>query len=182
MNPSESIFGNLNYEPHWYALKTRFRHEKKVDDRLKQKGVISYLPLCSTYHNWSDRKKKITEPLFSCYLFVRIALAERLPVLRTDGAVHLVSFNNVPAPIPENQINSIKQVLQKNISYQKIDSLALAVGQKVEVVHGPLKGVSGVLTRIKDQTRLIISVNVVQQAISVDIDAAAIKPIENQCH
>jgi len=178
MNPSESIFGNLNYEPHWYALKTRHRHEKKVNMRLEQKGVTSYLPLFSTYHNWSDRKKKITEPLFSCYLFVKIALTERLQVLQTDGVVHLVSFNNIPAPIPENQINSIKQVLQKKISYQKVESLA--VGQKVKVVHGPLKGISGILTRIKDQTRLIISVNVLQQAISVNIDVAAIKQIDNE--
>lgn len=176
MNPSESIYGKLNFESHWYALKTRYRHEKKVNERLQRKGVTSYLPLYSTNDNWNNRKKKVTEPLFSCYVFVKIPLKERLPVLQTEGAIRLVSFNNVPAPIPENQIDAIRQILQENMSFQKENYLAL--GKRVEVIHGPLKGIKGIVQKIKDQSRLVISIDFFQQSFSVNIDAEEIKLID----
>ena len=174
---SESIYGDLNFKPRWYALKTRYRHEKKVDVRLQQKGFTCYLPLHTTYHNWSDRIKQITEPLFSCYIFVKIALEERIPVLQTNGVVQLVSFNNVPAPIPAKQIDSIRQILQDNISILKVDYLI--EGQSVKVTRGPLKGIVGILTKIKDQSTLIISIDVLQQSIAVSIGVDSIEPVEN---
>ena len=176
MNYSESLYGKQNYEPNWYALKTRYRHEKKVAGRLQQKGITIYLPLYTTYHTWCDRKKRVTEPLFSCYLFVKIPLKDRLPVLQTDGVINLVSFNNIPAPIPESQIDSIRCVLSKLTLVHKTDYYG--VGEHVEVIQGPLKGIIGVLQKIKNQSRLVISIDVICQAISIDIDINSIKPID----
>jgi len=176
MNLSESIYGKLNIEPHWYALATRNRHEKKVNQRLQQKGITSYLPLYTTIRYWSDRKKKLNEPLFSCYVFVKIALQDRLPVLQTDGAVRLVSFNSVPVPIPESQINSIRLVLREMVSLQRVDYWT--VGQRVKVAYGALQGIQGVLQKIKGQSRLVIAIDGIQQAISVEIDSDMLRPIE----
>lgn len=175
---NKSIFGKLNEEPNWYALKTRSRHEKKVNERLLQKGITCYLPLYTTYRKWSDRRKKVTEPLFTCYLFVRIPLKDRLDVLQTDGVVNLVSFKGIPAPIPEHQIDSVRMVLNELDTVERADYLT--AGEEVEVIHGPLRGVTGTFQRIKDQSRLVISIEAIHQAISVEIDAHLVKPVNSK--
>ena len=168
MTPDNSIFGELNYTPHWYAIHTKSRHEKKVDLRLKEKGVTSYLPLNTIYRRWSDRYKEVQEPLFSCYVFVCMNLKDRLPVLQTDGAVCLVTFNGIPAAIPEDQINAIKQILEKKQNVDYIDYFT--PGKKVNVARGPLKGLEGTLVTVKNNHRLVIAIEGIKQAISVEID------------
>lgn len=175
MNFSKPIYGELNTVPHWYALTTRCRHEKKVNERLQQKGINSYLPLYSTYRTWSDRTKRISEPLFSCYLFVKIALKERLPVLQTAGAIRLVSFEHIPAPIPEWQIDSIRQLLDMGALVEKVDHWT--VGQRVEVIDGPLIGVHGTLQQTRGNTKLVVAVDALSQAVAVEIDASLVKPL-----
>lgn len=173
---TRSIFGELNVIPHWYALSTRARHEKKVFEHLQKKGVISYLPLQTFYRRWSDRHKKVQEPLFSCYVFVKMNLNERLPVLQTDGVVRLVSFNGIPATIPDSQIDAIRTVLEHKRTIEKADYLT--PGQKIEVIFGPLKGIRGILAEIKNQQRLVIRLDSIMQAISVDIDFRDVKLLE----
>lgn len=173
---TESIFGELNVIPHWYAVSTRARHEKKVFDNLVKKGVITYLPLQTFYRRWSDRHKKVHEPLFSCYIFVKINLKERLNVLQTEGVVRLVSFNGIPATIPDAQIEAIRTVLEHKRTIEKADYLT--PGQKIEVMYGPLKGIRGVLAQIKNQQRLVIRLDSIMQAISVDIDFRDVKLLE----
>ncbi|MBN1349461.1 UpxY family transcription antiterminator [candidate division KSB1 bacterium] len=178
MELTKSLYGKLNIESHWYALATRNRHEKKVAERLQQKGITHYLPLITAIRYWSDRKKKVTEPLFSCYAFVKIALRERMSVLQTDGAVKLVTFNNVPVPIPDYQIHSIRQAIETSQSIQRLDHWQ--IGQHVEVISGPLKGVRGILQKKKGRTKLAIAVDGINQAIEVEIGADEVKEIESQ--
>ncbi len=173
---SRSIYGELNAISNWYALSTKARHEKKVHSQLVQKGITSYLPLQIFHRRWSDRYKKVQEPLFSCYIFVKIPLKDRLNVLQTDGAVRLVSFNGIPAAIPEDQIQAIRTILEKNLPVEKVDYLT--PGQEIEVIQGPLKGTVGILTELKNSQRLIIRIDSIMQAISVNIDYRDIKIIE----
>jgi len=175
MDVNNSVFGKLNIEPHWYAIKTRNRHEKQVFDRLQKKEVETFLPLQTTYRYWSDRKKKVTVPLFYCYVFVKMALKDRMSILQTDGVVHIVSFNKIPAPIPDIQIDSLKKISSDEILISKADYFT--VGQLVEVIHGPLKGARGILKKIKEKSRLILTVDVLKQAVSVDIDVHSVLPI-----
>lgn len=172
MAQSHSIFGDLNDTQHWYALHTRSRHEKKVSERLAEKGVANYLPLHTTYRRWSDRQKKVTEPLFSCYVFVNIALRNRLDVLQTDGAVNLVAFNGIPAKIPEQQIEAIRYVLSEVKSVEQADFFQH--GQKVRVEHGPLKGIEGTVVVKKNQHRLVIAIDAIHQAVSIEIDPGSL--------
>ena len=168
MNLINSIYGELNFASHWYALHTKSRHEKKVNIRLNEKGVTSYLPLNTVYRRWSDRYKEIQEPLFSCYVFVYIKLCDRLPVLQTDGAVHFVTFNGIPATIPEEQINAIKMILEKK---QNVDHAEFFTpGKKVKVARGPFKGVNGTLITNKNNHRLVITIEGIKQAISIEVD------------
>jgi len=173
---SKSIYGKLNEIPSWYALSTRARHEKKVYERLLQKKVESYLPLQTINKKWSDRYKKIEEPLFSCYVFVKIALKERVRILQTDGVVRLVTFNSIPATIPESQLNSIRFVLKQKKEIERIDYLT--PGQEIGVTQGPLKGVKGILINVKNKHRLVLRLDSIMQAISVDIDYRDIKIVE----
>ena len=121
----------LNNNSRWYALYTRSRYEKKVDHLLKEKGITSYLPLNEVYHRWSDRRQKVLMPLFSCYVFVFIALRDRFKVLQTDGAIKLVSFNGKPAVIPDDQISMIKRILDEKMSFCQPDSFT--PGKKVKI-------------------------------------------------
>ncbi len=168
MMPDSSIYGELNAMPRWYALHTKFKHEKRVHQRLADKGIETYLPLNTSYRKWSDRYKTIQEPLFSCYVFVNIALRDRLPVLQTDGAVALVSFNGIPAPIPDSQLDSIRMVLERNPTVYHEDYFT--PGKRVSVKRGPLKGLEGTLIENKNQAKLKISIDGIQQAFSVEID------------
>ncbi len=176
IEPIHSIYGELNVIPNWYALSTRARHEKKVHSQLVQKGIISFLPLQTFHRRWSDRYKKVEEPLFSCYVFVKIALKDRLQALQTDGAVRLVSFNGVPATIPESQINAIRGILENQIPLERVDYLT--PGQRIEVVQGPLRGSTGILAEIKNRQRLVIRIDSIMQAISVDIDMRDVRIID----
>ena len=175
---TKTIFGKLNEVPNWYALSTRARHEKKVYERLQQKQVDCFLPLQTKNRKWSDRYKIVEEPLFSCYIFTNIALKDRLQVLQTDGAVRFVSFNGIPATIPQSQINAIKIVLEEKKEIERIDYLT--PGQKIEVIQGPLKGTYGVLINVKNKHRLVLRLDSIMQAISVDIDYRDIKIIESE--
>jgi transcription antitermination factor NusG len=161
-------YGELNFSPRWYALQTRSRHEKKVGRQLQEKGVVSYLPLNVVYHRWSDRYQAVQEPLFSCYVFVFIALRDRLAVLQTAGAVNLVSFNGVPAWIPEDQINAIKQVMESQANTEVVG--LFTPGKKVRIARGPLKGLEGTFMTVKNNCRVVIAIDALKQAIAVEID------------
>jgi transcription antitermination factor NusG len=177
LETSRSIYGELNVIPNWYALSTKARHEKKIHNQLIQKGITSFLPLQTFHRRWSDRYKKVQEPLFSCYLFVKIPLKDRLLVLQTNGAVRFVSFNGIPATIPEYQINTIKAILENDLPIERVDYLT--PGQKIEVMQGPLKGTKGILAEVKNNHRLIVRIDSIMQAISVDIDYRDIKIVEH---
>lgn len=159
---------DLNNNSHWYAIYTRSRYEKKVDYSLKEKGITSYLPLNEVYRRWSDRHKKVMIPLFTCYVFVFIALRDRFKVLQTDGVIKLVSFNGKPAYIPDDQIHVIKRIIEEKVSIDHVDFFS--PGKKVKVKHGPFKGLRGTLIQKNNKNRLIISIDGIKQALSIDID------------
>jgi len=168
MIQNNSVYGDLNYIPHWYALHTRYRYETKVHNLLREKNIINYLPLSIEFHKWSDRYKKVQLPLFSCYVFVFIALRDRFKVLQTDGAIKLLSFNGTPAVIPDHQIDAIKRIMAEKVNVDRTDFFTS--GKKVRVKHGPLKGVEGTLNRKKNQNRLVIAIDGIKQVLSIEID------------
>lgn len=168
MNQHETIdFKALNTLPQWYALKIKHRHEKKVDSRLCEKGITSYLPLNTIYRRWSDRYKKVSEPLFSCYLFVYTPLRNRLHILQTDGVVGFVCFNGKPASIPEIQIDSIKTILAKKPCVEQISYFT--PGKKVRIKNGDFKGIEGTLVKLRNNYRFVICVDGINQGFAIEI-------------
>jgi transcription antitermination factor NusG len=160
--------------PHWYAIWTRSRHEKIVRDQLDRKHVDVFLPTIGKWSRWKDRKKKIDWPLFPGYVFARFVADERIGVLKVDGVVQIISNNGVLSPIPEDEIESIKTLVNSELAYDPVP--LVKEGDMVRVVHGPLKGVVGRLMRKGAHARLVLSVDLIGQAVSVEIDAADVKP------
>ena len=163
-----------NEEVRWYALWTRSRHEQVVREQLEQKQVEAFLPTVTRWSRWKDRKKKIDWPLFPGYCFARFNARERLPILKCTGVVSIVSFEGEPAPIPEHEIDSIRTLIDSELAYDPCPMIR--EGMMVEVVHGPLKGVVGRLIRKGAHARLVLSVDLIGQAVSVEVDAADVRP------
>jgi transcription antitermination factor NusG len=159
----------------WYALHARSRHEKLVAEELQKKGIETFLPLRRITRHWSDRVKKIDLPLFSGYLFVHIPLKERLEVLQTRGSVRLVGFHSLPVPVSEKELDAVRRFVEEEISMDPFPYLA--EGDRVYIRSGPLKGVEGFIVRKDKHTRLVISLDLLLQSISVEIDEALVEKI-----
>jgi transcriptional antiterminator NusG len=157
----------------WYAVWTRSRHEQVVREQLERKGLEAFLPTITRWSRWKDRKKQVDWPLFPGYCFVRFNGAERLPVLKCTGVVNIVSFDGDIAPIPEHEIQSIRQLVESDLQFDPCP--LIREGMMVEVTHGPLKGVVGRLVRKGAHARLVLSVNLIGQAVSVEVDASDVK-------
>ena len=158
----------------WFALWTRSRHEQVVREQLEQKRVEAFLPTVTRWSRWKDRKKKVDWPLFPGYCFARFNPRDRLPILKCSGVVTIISFEGEPAPIPEREIDGIRQLVESDLAYDPCP--LIREGMQVEVVHGPLKGVVGRLVRKNEKARLVLSVDLIGQAVSVEVDAADVRP------
>ncbi|MCC7126941.1 MAG: UpxY family transcription antiterminator [Acidobacteria bacterium] len=159
----------------WYALWTRSRHEKLVREQLQEKSIEVFLPTITKWSRWKDRKKQIEWPLFPSYCFARFDVANRLPVLKCEGVVQIVGIDGVPSSIPAVEVESIRQLVESELSYDPCP--LVKEGEMVKVVSGPLKGVTGRLVRKGAHARLVLSVDLIGQAVSVEVDAADVRAL-----
>jgi transcriptional antiterminator NusG len=158
----------------WFAIWTRSRHEQVVCEQLERKHVEAFLPTMPRWSRWKDRKKKIDWPLFPGYCFARFDVDDALPVLKCTGVVNIVSFEGKPASIPEIELDSIRLLVGSELQYDPCP--LIHEGMMVEVMHGPLRGVVGRLMRKDAQhARLVLSVDLIGQAVSVEVDAADVR-------
>ena len=165
------------HEKYWYAVYVRSRHEKKVYHLFEEKGIESSLPLIKTTRQWSDRKKKVEVPLFRGYVFIRIdILKEKLNILKTDGVVKFIGIRKNPSRIPDEQIHWVHMIVEKSDTVK--NEKEIPVGQKVRVLAGPFKGVEGVAMRSGNQSRLVVVIESIMNAFSVEISPNNLKKIK----
>jgi transcription antitermination factor NusG len=157
----------------WFAIWTKSRHEQVVRTQLEQRAIEAFLPTVARWSRWKDRKKKIDWPLFPGYCFARFDPQQRLIVLKCGGVVNIVSIEGEPARIPEYEIQAIRQLVESDLAFDPCP--LIREGMMVEVAHGPLKGVVGRLSRKNEKARLVLSVDLIGQAVSVEVDAADVK-------
>lgn len=161
----------------WYALYTRHHHEKVVAHNLMAKGFKAFLPLYSAPRRWKDRTKVITLPLFTCYVFVQTDLTHHLDIVTTAGVHDFVRSAGFPAMIPPREIEGILKVVEH---YVKVEPHPfIRCGDRVRVNAGPLEGIEGILLRKKNFSRLVLSVELLGQSASVDIDVAVVERVGN---
>lgn len=160
----------------WFAVWTRSRHEQMVRDQLAARHIEAFLPTIPRWSRWKDRKKKIDWPLFPGYCFAKADPQATLPILKCSGVVSIVSFDGRPAPIPDAEVDSIRLLIGSELRYDPCP--LLKTGALVEVVGGPLRGVVGRLTRkVAGHARLVLAVELIGQAVSVEVDAADVKAL-----
>ena len=162
--------------PKWFAVYTRSRAEKKVARELEKKGIECYLPLYKTIRQWSDRRKKVEEPLIRSYTFVRIVNKEYLPVLQTDGVVNIVSFSGQPVPVPDWQIQNLKILLGAETEFNH-EAEEFEKGQEVLIGGGPLRGLRGIVINKKGIHKLVISISALNYNITLDINPRFVQPV-----
>jgi len=173
-NPAREIASPLSQ---WYALYTRSRFEKKLLCELTLRQVEVFLPMREILSRWKDRNKKIWVPLFPGYIFVNYVDTpeNRYRILNTPGAVNFVGTGGRSYPVPEEQIIAIRRFLESSLSIDPYPYVK--IGTQVEVIAGPLTGIRGILIEKRGKFRFVLQVDMIMQAISVEIDALDIRPL-----
>jgi transcription antitermination factor NusG len=142
---------------------------------LRETGYEEFLPTYKLESRWTDRTKIIDQPLFSGYVFCRLNLNDRLPVLQVPGVVGLVGVGKVPAPVPEEELERVRALVRSGLLVTPWPFLE--VGQSVLIERGPLAGLEGILQRFKGKLRIVVSVTLLQRSVSAEIDRAWIRPL-----
>jgi transcription antitermination factor NusG len=161
----------------WFALQVRARYELLCARILRSKGYEEFLPLCRIA---AGRKSKDTisraelRPLFPGYLFCRLKENPTGLVLTTPGVIRVVGYGRVPNPIPDEQIANLRSVVDSTLQARAWPYLK--IGQRVRLVAGPLRGVEGFLTKLKDLVRFVVSIDLLQRSTAVEVDAAWVVP------
>jgi transcription antitermination factor NusG len=158
-------------EPRWYAVYTSARHEKCVAQQLGQRDIEHFLALYESVRRWKDRSVRVQLPLFAGYVFVHIPLCERLRVLQVPGVVRLVGFNGVPAELGREEVEGLQRALCNGLSLAPYPYLNLSAGQRVRITGGPLAGRKGILVRQKGTARVVLSIELIQRSVLVDVEA-----------
>ncbi len=161
--------------PHWYVLQTRARHEKRVAEQLERRSCDLFLPLFREVHRWSDRRVQVEAPLFPGYVFVHLALPERRQAVYVPGVVRLLAFQGVPAPIPPEEIIALRAAVEEHLAVWPHPYLR--AGRRVRIMRGPLCGAAGILLRRKNRTQVVLSVELIQRSVAVEIAAADVAPL-----
>jgi len=160
---------------HWFAIRVRSNQERTAIVHLRQRGYVEFAPSYKSERIWSDRKKQIEQFLFPGYVFCRFNPNDRLPVLTVPGVVDLVGFGRVPAPIPEDEIERVRRMVDSGLLVTPYPFLN--VGQTVLIERGPLTNLEGILVETKGKHRLVVSINLLQRSVSAEVDRHSVRPV-----
>ncbi len=176
LEPQRSSFQNkMPSQFPWFALQVRTRNEAGVAEKLGGQGYDRFLPLYKVRKRWSDRIKEVNAPLFPGYLFCRFNPQDRLPILKTPGVMQIVGFKNGPVAVDESEIRALQTVVAAGAPQQPWPFLT--AGARVRIESGPLLGLEGILTEVRNSHRLVLSVTLLQRSVAVEIDSALVAAI-----
>jgi len=159
----------------WYALRVRSKFEHQASATLRGKGYQEFLPVYRSQRRWSDRVKELHLPLFPGYLFCRLDVECRLPVLTTPGIVGIVGVGKTPVPVSDEEIAAVQAVIRSGLPAQPWP--CLTVGSRILIERGPLAGVEGIALNVDKKYRLVVSVPLLQRSVAVEIDREWARPI-----
>jgi transcriptional antiterminator NusG len=164
----------------WYAVSTKSRREKVVASMLEYLDVANFLPLVNQERRWSDRKQMVAIPLFQGYVFVLITASGELQlrVLKVPGVVDFVRSRSSPLAIPNKEIEDVRAVLAHGVGCSPYPFLK--VGDRVRVVRGPLVGIEGTLVRSGSQSKLVISIEMIQRSVAASVSQSDVAPVYDE--
>jgi transcription antitermination factor NusG len=161
--------------PRWYVLRTRSRHEKRVQAQVDRQGIDVFLPLICRRSRWKDRTAQVELPLFPGYCFANFAWNDRLRVLTAPGVIEVLGVGGRGVPIAKAEIEGVRRLVGSTLPVDPYPFLE--PGMAVEVRLGPLQGLRGFLIRKAPKARLVIAVSLICQGASVEIDADDVIPV-----
>lgn len=161
--------------PCWYAVYTSANHEKKVAAEFSWRNVESFLPLYNSVRRWKDRRVQLQVPLFPGYVFVYLALSDRLRVIQVPGVVKLVGFGGQPVALPDGQLEALRTGLNGHLRAEPHPYLT--IGRRIRIVRGAFQGAEGTLVRKKGVFRVVLSLELIMRSIAVEVDAADVEPM-----
>ena len=162
----------------WIVVRSKPRSEKVAHNELVKKNIEAYLPLLKERRKWSDRKKWVEFPLFSSYLFARIDIKDSIFVLQTQGVNTIVKFGKQIAIVQNSVIKAIRLAMEGGYQLEPVEYFV--EGNRVEVVAGPMKGIKGIVAKLRGQNRLIIKIDAIQQALSIQIESKFIRNLNSK--
>jgi len=175
VDPSGSSTEKKSAEFPWFALQVRSRREALVSTHLEGQGYECFLPLYKSKRRWSDRVKEVEQPLFPGYLFCRLDLNKRGPVLMTPSVQQIVGVGRTPIAVEEGEMESIRLALSSGLPSQPWPYMH--VGERVRVNYGSLVNLEGILVNFKGSNRVVLSVTLLQRSVAMEIDLAWLSPV-----
>lgn len=159
----------------WFALSTKRNRERIVAEMLRGKGYEEFVPTYRSRRKWSDRYKDVDLPLFPGYVFCRFDPSRRLPILTTPGVILVVGNGRVPVPVEEAEIDALRVVVGSRAQVEPWPYLL--VGQRVAIEGGVLAGLEGILLEVRKTCRIVVSVNLLQRSVAVEVDRSMVRPL-----
>lgn len=170
---------NIDIKENWYAIYTMPRAEKKVYERLVEIGVISYLPLVTTVRIWSDRKKKVTSPLISSYVFVKIEESKLISLYQIQGVTGVLKYLKRPAIIRDTEIENLKILLSDSDNFSILDNPIFEKGETVRVLKGPFQGLIAQFYENKGKHRVIVTIDSITTGFEVNVPSSFLEKYNN---
>jgi transcription antitermination factor NusG len=177
----------LDHDPHvaprWYACQVMSRAEKKVARHLEDNGIESFLPLIVVKSQWKDRQKLVRLPLFRGYVFARFTIARYGEVLRIPRVASVVRMAGAPAPIPDEEIENIRQFAERleNADVSPQPAQRFVEGQRVQIAARPFEGaVEGIVTELRSgrPVSVFVGVQLIGQYVRIRIRAEDLEPLD----
>jgi len=159
----------------WFAVFVTPRHEKRVDEHCRVRGIESFLPLFQTQSRWKDGSKRILQlPLFPSYIFVRLSSSGRVSVLQVPGVILIVGCGRQQFPVPDTYIHFLREGLRQG----KIEPHPyLTAGTRVRIRSGAMAGMEGVLVCKKNKFRVVLTLDVIMKSVTAEVAIGDIEPI-----
>lgn len=160
---------------HWYAAYTKPCHEKRVAEHLEIRGVDLFLPLYRSTRRWNNgRTVTLERPLFPNYVFVHIPASRRVRVLELSSILSIAGTSREPTPLPDEDIERLRSgLLQVNAEPHPV----LIVGERVRIRRGPLEGLHGIISRLKNQFRVVLTLDLIMKSVAVEVCADDTEPV-----
>jgi transcriptional antiterminator NusG len=164
----------------WFAVVIKPQHERAVQEGLQQKGLESFLPMYRATRRWSDRLKHLQLPLFPGYVFCRFETNGKVPVLRTPGVRSIVSCGTKILAVPEEEIDRVRLIASSGSAMEPWPFLK--TGQRVRVCDGPLLGLEGIVAQVRNTTRVVVGMELLQRSVAVQLNRDQIEPVRSALH
>lgn len=161
----------------WYVMYVKARHEKRAYTHLVERGIEGYLPLRKEIRQWSDRKKRIEVPLFSCYVFVKTSPQKFEDIYSTAGFVRFVSIKGKPCVVPDEQIENVRKMVE-----HYPDEIAVIegeyAGRDAEIIAGPLTGMRGKVVEVVGGRHFVVMIEGLNKMLRVKVHAGDVRMID----